>query len=128
MPEHDGMIMKNDGFTLLELITVLLILGMLSAIAIPKYFDLRNEAINKAVEGALAEGVSRINTYFGQSVVNGIDPDSIAYTSDNLGSDAGDFTLSYNASGSSITVTAEGKTGSAVSGASSSKTVERPGA
>ncbi len=126
MPEHDGMIMKNDGFTLLELITVLLILGMLSAIAIPKYFDLRNEAINKAVEGALAEGVSRINAHFGQAVLSGSTPGQVVYTTATLGSDAGDFSLTYT-DGDTITVKAVGKTTTAVAGASSSRDVPEPG-
>ena len=36
--------MKQQGFTLIELIVVIVILGILSATALPKFFDLSNEA------------------------------------------------------------------------------------
>ena len=39
--------MKNNkrGFTLIEIVMVLVLLGILAAIAIPKYYDLRDKAI-----------------------------------------------------------------------------------
>jgi len=52
---------NQNGFTLMEIIAVLIILGILAAVAVPKYFDLQTEAKVKALSGALAEGVSRTN-------------------------------------------------------------------
>jgi len=49
---------KKGGFTLVEIIAVLVILAVLAAVAVPKYFDLADDAKEKAVEGALAEGMS----------------------------------------------------------------------
>ena len=123
-------ITNKSGFTLIELITVLLILGILSAIAVPKYFDMQDEAKNKALDGALAEGIGRINGHFGQEVLDGVALNAIVYDTTTLGSDAGDFTLAYSggaAGTGDITVTATGTSTGAGYTTSKSKTVNRPG-
>jgi MSHA pilin protein MshA len=42
---------RQTGFTLIELIMVIVILGVLSAVAIPKYLDLKSDANQAAVNG-----------------------------------------------------------------------------
>jgi prepilin-type N-terminal cleavage/methylation domain-containing protein len=48
-------IRNQKGFTLIEIIAVLVILGILAAIAIPKYLDMRKEAVVKAAAAATME-------------------------------------------------------------------------
>ncbi|RJX31597.1 MAG: type II secretion system protein [Oxalobacter sp.] len=45
---------KQKGFTLIELVVVIVILGILAAVAVPKFVDLTGEAETGAVQGVAA--------------------------------------------------------------------------
>lgn len=62
---------KNAGFTLVELVLILVLLGILGAVAVPKYFDLQDEAQQKAARLAVAEAQSRIEARFSELILNG---------------------------------------------------------
>ena len=66
---------KEKGFTLIELILVIVILGILSAVALPKFVDLKGDAQKARNQGALAAFSGAITMLHGQFLINGASSD-----------------------------------------------------
>ena len=125
----ESVLENQKGFTLVEIIAVLVILGILAAVAIPKYFNLQEEAKDKALDAALGEGVGRVNQHFAKRLLLGDTPGQINYSNadTSIGSNLGDFTLNTLVTGNTITLTVTGNTGTQLAGQTKTRTIPRPG-
>ena len=91
------MIFRDEkGFTLIEIIAVLVIMGILAAVAVPKFYDLQSKAKEKAVDTAFAELKTRVNQAFAAALLDGATKgDTIDYSAGAVGTNLGsDFLVS----------------------------------
>ena len=100
---------KKSGFTLIEIIAVLVILAVLAAVAIPRYISLIDEARDQALQGAVAAALSHVSMAYGRlCLANDAEP-----TGAELATECGttnpmdetDYTYTFAASGDDVTVT-----------------------
>lgn len=63
--------MNKRGFTLVEIVLILVLFGILAAVAVPKYFDLKEAVEFQTAKGIVAEYQARIDGKFAEEYLSG---------------------------------------------------------
>lgn len=65
------MLKTEKGFTLIEIIAVLAILGIIAAVAIPKYINMIEQSRINAAQTAIAEVKAQCSNYYATQMLSG---------------------------------------------------------
>ncbi len=96
------------------MIAILVILGVLASIAVPKYYDITREAQNRAALQAVAEGKARLSMNYARLFLERGAPPGTASLVDAVGASTGigDYTLNLSTvDTATIKINASGKAG-----------------
>ncbi|MCC5833541.1 MAG: prepilin-type N-terminal cleavage/methylation domain-containing protein [Opitutales bacterium] len=68
-PSKSKNIRRKAGFTLIEIIAVLVLLGILAAVAVPRYINMADDARVRAVQAGIAELNGRESLVWSQQMI-----------------------------------------------------------
>ena len=69
---------KQTGFTLIELVIVIIVLGILAATAVPKFINLQDDAKASAMQGLEAAIHSAANIVYSKAAIAGVETSTAA--------------------------------------------------
>lgn len=95
---------KQQGFTLIELIVVIVILGILAAVALPRFLNVANDARRSVMQGVQGSMSGANSMVYGKAAINGQLGATGTLTAASLGIAGGGFGLVWGYANNATTL------------------------